>query len=332
MKSRMGRGERGQSMVIIAVAMLGMIAMAALVMDGGYAYLQRRRVQNAADAAAIAGGRALAGRSGDNASAENAIVREINLYAERNGIADTNSVPGDATNANVDAYFVNSSNAVIGTRIGSNGLVPSGAVSVLVRAKESHSTFFATAIGKPTLSTAAVAQAKFDIAGAATGPAPIAITDTTFTLNHPYTIWDSEKAEELAGPDPTLIPGGNRGWIRFTGFAGADDLRWLMENGYPGTISVGDVIPGEPGNKLGVFNDAELWIGRTFIIPIYDAIVTGGYRISGFGAFVVTGAKKNAQGSAIVGSFQQRYFGFPGGGTVNMGVGTLRLTPPASIP
>jgi Flp pilus assembly protein TadG len=330
MKSRLGGHENGQSMVIIAVAMIGMIAMAALVMDGGYAYLQRRRVQNAADAAAVAGARALAGRQSSNAAAEQAILREINLYAERNGVADTNGVAGDATNANVDAYFVNSSNAVVGTRMGTNGGVPVGALSVVVHARESHSTFFAPAIGMPTLSTAAVAQATFDIAGSVFGPAPIAITDTTFLLDHTYTIWDSEKAEDPS--DPTLIPGGNRGWIRFTGFAGAEDLRWLMENGYPGTIAVGDVLPGEPGNKLGVFNEAASWEGRTFIIPIYDRIVSGGYRISGFGAFVVTGSHKNGNGSAIVGQFKQRFVGVSGGGTLNMGVGTLRLTPPAAIP
>jgi hypothetical protein len=44
MLQRLKRDESGQSIVLIAMAMVAIIAMAALVLDGGYGYLERRRV------------------------------------------------------------------------------------------------------------------------------------------------------------------------------------------------------------------------------------------------------------------------------------------------
>ena len=49
------RREGGQSLVIIAIAFLGLVAVAALMIDGGSLYLNRRTAQTAADAAAMAG-------------------------------------------------------------------------------------------------------------------------------------------------------------------------------------------------------------------------------------------------------------------------------------
>jgi len=48
------RKESGQVLVLFAMALIGVTAMLALVIDGGNLYLQRRRMQNAADAAALA--------------------------------------------------------------------------------------------------------------------------------------------------------------------------------------------------------------------------------------------------------------------------------------
>jgi secretion/DNA translocation related TadE-like protein len=47
--------EKGQTIVLIVVVIIGMVAMAALIVDGGNAYMNRRRAQTAADAGALAG-------------------------------------------------------------------------------------------------------------------------------------------------------------------------------------------------------------------------------------------------------------------------------------
>src|SRR5215211_353853 len=47
------RYERGQALIMIALALVGIVGMMGLVVDGGHAFSDRRRAQNAADAAAL---------------------------------------------------------------------------------------------------------------------------------------------------------------------------------------------------------------------------------------------------------------------------------------
>ncbi len=47
-------GERGQVLVLMAVALVGLLGFAALAIDGGMIYADRRQAQNAADAASLA--------------------------------------------------------------------------------------------------------------------------------------------------------------------------------------------------------------------------------------------------------------------------------------
>jgi Flp pilus assembly protein TadG len=48
-------GEHGQALIVIVFAIIALFGMTALAIDGGNAYAERRRAQNAADAAALAG-------------------------------------------------------------------------------------------------------------------------------------------------------------------------------------------------------------------------------------------------------------------------------------
>ena len=52
---RLQGDERGQVMVFVAILMMGLISVVGLVTDGGIVFSQRRDLQNAADAAALAG-------------------------------------------------------------------------------------------------------------------------------------------------------------------------------------------------------------------------------------------------------------------------------------
>src|SRR5947209_1065616 len=49
--------KRGQTTVLIAFAMVALVALVGLAVDGGSTYAQRRNAQNSADAVAIAAGR-----------------------------------------------------------------------------------------------------------------------------------------------------------------------------------------------------------------------------------------------------------------------------------
>ena len=49
------RSEKGQAFVLIIVAIVAIFGFAALAVDGGNVYAERRRAQNAADASASGG-------------------------------------------------------------------------------------------------------------------------------------------------------------------------------------------------------------------------------------------------------------------------------------
>ena len=89
--------ERGQALILIALALIGMLALTALAVDGGNAYSERRRAQNAADAAAL-----------DAALAK---VRGGDLYTEGLARADSNhytdvdpSTGSSSSDVNVEIY------------------------------------------------------------------------------------------------------------------------------------------------------------------------------------------------------------------------------------
>lgn len=67
--------ERGQALIMIAFAAVGLFAFTALAIDGGTVFARKRQAQNAADAAALAGALALT-RSGDPVSAADTSIQE----------------------------------------------------------------------------------------------------------------------------------------------------------------------------------------------------------------------------------------------------------------
>src|SRR5687768_3795933 len=92
------RGKsRGQALPIIALSMLVLVAIVGLAVDGGSAYGQRRKAQNAADGVALAGTREMLRHyqqmiidyrfDVDGTAAKEDLVKEmIDDYAAKNGI------------------------------------------------------------------------------------------------------------------------------------------------------------------------------------------------------------------------------------------------------
>ena len=52
---RRARGERGQMLPIVMLALLGLLGVSAFAIDVGFAYFAKRQLQAATDAAALAG-------------------------------------------------------------------------------------------------------------------------------------------------------------------------------------------------------------------------------------------------------------------------------------
>jgi Putative Flp pilus-assembly TadE/G-like len=99
----MQRREPAQVIALFAISMLAMLAMIGVAVDGGTLYVQRRTAQNSADAAALAGARALQKATQSPAPA---ISTAICTYVLANSFGVTPAA---------SAYFVNTSGSSLGT-------------------------------------------------------------------------------------------------------------------------------------------------------------------------------------------------------------------------
>lgn len=100
--------EKGQALILIAFAIVGMIALVALAVDGGMAYADRRQAQNAADSAALGAG--LAKVRGGNLVAEARALALSNGF-DNNGTTNTvavNNPPGAGCDGANNPYTGNS--------------------------------------------------------------------------------------------------------------------------------------------------------------------------------------------------------------------------------
>lgn len=146
MLRQLGRQERGQSIIIISLAMVAMIAMLALILDAGYVYAQRRLVQNAADAAALAAVREVATGTATDAT----------VQAKMEEFAQRNSPLGGVTVTGVYLAPNETELALVG-----NGSLPQLTKGIRVEAQTSFNTFFMGVIGITSGTASAKAMAKF---------------------------------------------------------------------------------------------------------------------------------------------------------------------------
>lgn len=136
--------ERGQALILIVFAIVGLIGLTALAVDGGNAYAERRRAQNAADTTALDA--ALAKVRGQNLYNEGLARAASNNYADSDFSAGS-SLP----NVNVEIY----NPPISGTYIGDNEFI-----QVFITA--TIDTYFGRVVGIPevTNKVEAVARAK----------------------------------------------------------------------------------------------------------------------------------------------------------------------------
>jgi hypothetical protein len=155
------RRERGQVLIMVAISLFVLIGVIALAVDVGHWYGQRRHMQNAADAAALAGAYEIC----INKETSDTIIRATAIeYAERNG----------ADAAMVDVLITDPT----GTETA--GDIPSVRNTVVVTAGVAAETFFARLFGLETVDVGAVAAAACGKASEGCGAMPIAFDYDTF--------------------------------------------------------------------------------------------------------------------------------------------------------
>jgi hypothetical protein len=294
-------GEAGQTLALVAVLLLGLIAVLGLVLDGGNLYLHRRRAQNAADAGAIAGARVLA-MNGTETGAH-AAAQE---YAVARNQADSAEV-------------------TIGGGEDGNQVLR-------VVAHEQVATTFARILGINQLEVSAEAEAMIGPAGGSGGLAPIAIREYSYAIGQTYTIWDCDEEMDPAGHN---LSGSNRGWLSLACVYpddctnGADDLKEWMRNGYPGMIYADDWVRPAEGTTAAAIQQA--YPGQTLVMPVFrvlrdypDSSGKPFYHIVAFAVFDVFQVHAKGYPKGLTGKFRTGLTAGPIG-TTSGGLQALQL-------
>jgi hypothetical protein len=142
--------ERGQALVIVVFSFAVLLLMAGLAIDGGMVFLERRRMQNAADSSALAGTRVLAEAICSVGGANDpAIEAEVRKYAIENGVADPDS--------DLVAEYVGPQLQTLGA-VG-DGSIPVGSVGVRAHLASTKPTYFVRLLGIDSAGAAAPALA-----------------------------------------------------------------------------------------------------------------------------------------------------------------------------
>jgi Tfp pilus assembly protein PilX len=271
--------EGGQIIVLFALAMVAIIAMVGLVLDGGSAFSQRRAEQSAADLAALAGANSIL-LNGDEVIAT-AVARAT---AADNGF--THGVNGTVVTVSFD-YTVAARVQVDIAALHRNNFVaivgmPTWAVSVTATAK--------TGNGPDTTSDGGPMIFSIDVFGPDGLPRP----EYTDPLN-PYGFGETNN-------DAPETPG-DFAWTNYgTGNVNSDEVRDIIEGDLviSKTIAFGEYVGQlNEGNHTTLFTAVDVELsGTCFDVPVVDH----GGIFQGWATFCVTYADK--QNKQVFGYFK----------------------------
>lgn len=297
--------SKGQHLVIVALSMFVLVAMSALLLDGGFAYMDRRKAQVAADAGALAGAWEMCLGGGPSLAPATAIN-----YATQHNEADA------ATAIIVDD-------------------------EIIVNTTLAHPSFFAQIFGIPQVDVSAVAAAACFTPGSAsvlpiawncrppvegfgspsddceiksldwetefepliTGPDPVTINGTEYLtpfnfdenmLPEIYIVMDSKSTiddvatqcyDEINNPSGELqcdldgdgeidiLGNGDRSWLDLDGgnAGGSKELDKWITDGFRGSISIHTWVPDNPGTKASTFFSVNGRKGDVLMLPVFNA-------------------------------------------------------------
>jgi hypothetical protein len=148
------RNVRGQVLVIVAVGMLVIIGLVGLVIDGGNAWGQQRKVQNGADAMAEAGATVLAYNLKGIAKTDGDVGCALEALASANNVTNPSGVYTD-----VYGNFLTPSVDVGPCNAGGGNAIPSGAQGVKARGERQFDTYLARVLGFDQFTASAAATA-----------------------------------------------------------------------------------------------------------------------------------------------------------------------------
>jgi hypothetical protein len=242
-------GEHGQALVVFVLALVAIIGMTGLVLDGGGAFAQRRVQQNVADLAAYAAATAFANSSGA-VPAKDAAGRQRAFE-----VAATNGYP-DGTNST--QVLVSSQNNPF-----------NGSQRYHVTVLRPHRNNFAGLLGQPVWDVGASATAITGYPNAAIGAMPLIFNELAFDeLYNPKAKQPGEEFSEPGnGPGDLPLDATSFNWTVYCTAQGnecngnSDTVRDLIEqHGEDAVVDLGDAIgPLNAGAHTTLFNSMEQW-------------------------------------------------------------------------
>ncbi len=292
----MKRTQGGQVIVIFGLALVAIVAMIALIVEGGNAFAQQRITQNGADAAANAGAIVLAQQLGSPGTKSDADVDA----AVDNVAGLNNLVSWTGYYTNVAGAYISPGGAVVGNKASAAvvgaGAIPPGAQGVRVGGTRDFGTSFARVIGITSMNAAAEATV---VAGRLTGGAflpvifPINIVDceVSGSLGTGEANWVLSSPD---GPDAGLEPDGQEYIVPLCKTGGGsfqildldpglrcdDEIASKITVQWP-TLPVD--VPSDNGNNcakpIAEYVNAN-FKGKVVFIPIceVDCVTTGGSK------------------------------------------------------
>jgi Flp pilus assembly protein TadG len=313
-------GERGVVIITLALFMLLMLGFVALGVDIAKLMATRSQLQNAADAAALAGASAIDPTTG-------VIVRETAVArAQQTGILNSAfvGVPQPVSVDAADVVTTSSTCKVTARREGQNAVI----------------TYFARVLGISSLGLNATATARVDtVRSVLCGIAPLAAVPpegSTFKTGESYAL---------------KLPAGAGGGGQYhaldlprcsgddCGGGGASRFRCLLEKGSCCPMSIGQTVNTQPGNMSGPTRDGVIARfnndtvtgqdisysqyqaaggngSRVVVVPITTpASGNGPVGVLGFGTFFLKNIPGNGSQSEIDGEFIYATVAGVGGGS-----------------
>jgi hypothetical protein len=248
------RADAGQAFVFVAFTLMVLVGMAALVVDVGSWYHADRKLQTAADAAALAGAQHL--------PIEESEARTVALdYAQRNYAGIPAPIVAFPNSGTID-------------------------VSATTTAPGIFTRIYGSAFNEVTVN--AEAQAQVLAPGKLRNVAPIGVhRDKACVVTNPSCFGQpvTMTFDEL---DATKSKFGLLALDREPTVGTGEMKDWLV-NGYDDFLSVGVDYPDASGEKNGIRNELEdaAAAKRVLLFPVFDTTGPSGFHVIGWAAFVI---------------------------------------------
>ena len=325
------KGTRGQVVVLAAACLVILVGAAAFCIDVGYMCCARARLQNAADAGALAAMEELVeerfGGASESAArlagvAEAASLVEANWWAARCEVTF-----GAFTDGQFVAQTEGSTASAALVRAVRDPDAPGGSLAL----------FFSPVLGRDTVDVQAraVSEVRTDIKGMSAGLAPFSIPEEAIAgavegeklvFYLPHGDWTPLADDDFYAP-------GNFGWLNLDGGAQptGELIDWIL-NGYNEVFTIEDPetglwLDGTCGVRASLQDELETRIGDEMIILVHDQVIEQGanadFHIVAFAAVTLlevelTGGEKYiaVQLNLLTNTSEAIYGGEPGDGNV----------------